>query len=390
MRALSSAHFSAGCFLGLALALSRSVSAQDFKPLLLDAVSRVSAVAVPESLILERIRVSGKNPTEYFSLGETHLFTPLSRPYYQALAREYFTSASAPIHTCAEDLSVPIESIPLYVSLRDSSASFWLSPGNTPRNTDFRRCDDPAKKWFTYSGLFHQYPLPRMFPGDFAQTPVALETGNTIVSQMRRQRGLFIGGLDLVYVENQATLTTIQESRDPQAFRARVNSLKNSVSALRVKMEPLSLAPTPGRLRGAFFGKGSFVSVLGLEAMPDQAFVLILEPSYRFESEASLSMLTSLAATDESWLSGLFARLHEPGVSFQFAGMMDFLDPVLLSPVPFRFGVIPETLPPGTEILQFSQGENQYGITASPASSDLRCYAGRRGRAAKRVPCQEL
>jgi hypothetical protein len=367
--------------LAIPTTIPATAQAADAPALLVEALSATPVAPIGDAEVRAAIRTAAARPDRYLSLGETHLFAELDRRYLESLAREYLDAAPAPVHTCAEDLSEPVDQLPIYQYLSQASASFWLSPGNGPSQTNFRPCNDAGKRWLTYSGLFHQYPLPRVFPADFEATPVSQKPGNTIWSQLSSQQGVFVTMMDLVYVQNQTTNGVLHAGwTAPGPFRARVRQLEGAFTRLKGRLGlitdrvPELAARSP--LRGAFFRKASLPAPSAADAIPADAYLLIVDPEFRYREPVSLPMLRMLAATDDAWLSRLLGTLRQPGTWVSFTNLFYFLDPQTLQPLAIHFGVLEDEFAPGTGFLTIDpQGaDHQLILTSSPGESAARCF----------------
>lgn len=328
----------------------------------------------------------GADPDRYLSLGETHLFPEANRPLLQRLAEKYFQSSQTPIHSCYESLGQDFRDSPFGSLIWGLSQTTLELTGNSPTRTDFRACSARSKKWFTYSGAFHQWPLPLLFPRDFWVTPVATQPGNTISTQLPKGRGAFLAELDALYLENQATVAVLAENQtNVTVFRNRVASLVAAQNQLRRGTQDLSdISYSPVRIAGVLLDASSLGIPVDSAIMPAGAKLLVTELKIREELGLGLLLLKALAALPDLDLHKYLSAVAAARVKHTYSSLLQFLKAGQDELSPLIYGPLNIQFPPGSEYWQLSAVDPMREpfksaiVVAQPrtgASPFLRCFA---------------
>ncbi|MBL7715719.1 MAG: hypothetical protein JNL01_09650 [Bdellovibrionales bacterium] len=332
-----------------------------------------------------QLRTAGKDPATYLSLGESHLLSSFNHPVLHRWFQIFADASTTPISTCVEEIGEWLSSS-FRAEAEKRSQSFDIRKNNSPYLTDFQACSDSKKKWFTYSGFFHLFPMVKTFPTDFPAYPVGTTPGNTIWEQLPKDRGLLIAAMDVLYVENQASIAVFKDSlTDVVTFRDRVKTLTAARDEMRSGMKFLD--PT----QYGVAGRVAFVNAAAAGAkvaFPKGAVLAVMEPDARHRNGHGLLMLKALSVLSDSDLLKILKFMEKKSktqqLSWLYNSRLQAFDPVLDQMKDFNFGGLPGPMEAGYEVLLLT---GDRALSVEPTKG-LRCYV--KGPSARaETPCSD-
>lgn len=339
-----------------------------------------------------RVAAAGADPERYLALGESHLLSSFNHPILHRWFQIFADASTVSISACVEEIGEWLSS-DFRTEVETRSSSFDIRKNNSPVLTDFVACSSSKKKWFTYSGFFHLFPMYKTFPTDFPAYSVGRDPGNTIWEQLPKDKGFFTAAVDALYLENQASVALLKESiLDPAVFRARAHATIQARDEMRAGMQDLDVS-----IYGVA-GKVTFVDATSANAkaneFPSDAYLAVMEPAVRAKGAHGLLFLktaSALSDTDLSKLLKVMEKKPKAQTSWVYNSKLQAFDAtqgqggVMKE---FRFGGFPGPLEAGYEILLLT---GDRGLTVEPVRG-LRCYvkapSGSYGDKAE-IPCKD-
>lgn len=330
--------------------------------------------------VIESMNRVSSNPTHLISLGESHLHPQTARKVSELFV-DFYLSEEHDFKFCAEKIDDFLNH-PGGKRLIQSARQVDIYSGNSPNQTDFEKCtNNDFKKYFTYSGFFHQLPFARPFPLEFTPTRVITEDGQNIRDQLRIEDSFFLIQIEMEYIELVTQSHFLKEVPTTlNTFKEKIYDLLTQISAIKESQVPILKGTSEYNQKvGAFFSRDS------LSTLSDDSFFLVTDLNYR-KNLRPLPLLTNLLSLSDRALNKLIEKLTKSSVYVTAAIQEPDANGNLYQT---GYGTIPWLFPANSTFMELRvvPGENIV-LTADPFANKLTCIAYKKLNVSK-VDCDE-
>ena len=322
----------------------------------------------------------------YLSLGESHLHPSTSRPVLLNLAKMFLEDSPFKKSFCSENIQSFLQGFEgrEIQRLSDNINIFY---NNNPSTTDFWGCaKQNSQLTLIYSGFFHQHPFARNFTGDFAPTPVITKPNNTIITQMPKNRGLFISLMELDHLEMTTSKALLAEkSTDIKIFRDRVLKLTQKIQSLRDSMNTILEGNTPFRTKkGTILERDHFADK---NVLPTGTYIVLTDLEGRIQNKP-LKLLNDMTALSDQSLQNFLEFINDERSFFTAALTEPNEDGSMYQT---GYGTYPDRFPGGSQFLDLIDKKTKKSIllVSSPKNDGLRCLTKNNEQTIK-LDCEKI
>ncbi|MFZ4713586.1 MAG: hypothetical protein ACOYL6_07740 [Bacteriovoracaceae bacterium] len=320
--------------------------------------------------VVRDLKLHARLESSFLSLGESHLQASTTTPLNFMLANQFLDAREKDVTFCTENIADFLASTE-GKQLTERTLKTKIMKGNSPATTDFTSCEDGSLHYLTYSGFFHQYAFARAFPLEFTQTPVITGTGNTILEQMKKSKGLFITQMELDYLEMTATSGLLKSKiRNSFVFNKKLKNLNKKIETLHKEMQLLVDGELATKNKFGIFLSPQHFKVGGL-IMPENSFILITDLESHMIEKAPFTFLERMNNLRNSKLNDLLKFLE--GSKFYFTKALTEANDDGTYPET-GYGTLPQIFKGKSEFLEIRKDQTHFVMVAEPNTDGFLCY----------------